>query len=103
MVSPYLTLVYYTTGMANLKILMFNYILFLPFKNRAHSPNPKPTELRKEAKEAGKNEHHPDPVVQLRSGELDCQSDGRVQHRMTKAHSLILASSRYVFMLPRYI
>jgi hypothetical protein len=73
---------------------MFNYILFLPFKNRAHSPNPNPIDLRKEAKEAGKDEHHLDTVVQLRSVQLDSQSDGRVQHRMTKAHSLVLANSK---------
>lgn len=73
---------------------MFNYILFLPFKNRAHSPNPKPTELRKEVKESGKNEHHLDAGVQLRSGQLDCQSDDKVQHRITKAHSMVLANSR---------
>lgn len=73
---------------------MFNYILFLPFKNRAHSPNPVPIELRKEAKEAEENEPHLDTVVQLRSGQLDSQSDGRVQHRMTKAHSMVLANSR---------
>jgi hypothetical protein len=72
---------------------MFNYILFNPFKNRAHSPNPKSIELRKEVKEAGKNEHHLD-TVQLRSGQLDSQSDGRVQHRITKAHSMVLENSR---------
>jgi hypothetical protein len=73
---------------------MFNYILFLPFKNRAHSPNPKPIELRKEAKEAEKNEHHLDTDVQLRSGQPDSQSDDRVQHRITKAHSMVLANSK---------
>jgi len=60
---------------------MFNYILFHPFKNRAHSPNPTSVELRKEVKEAGKNEYHLD-TVQLRSGQLDSQCDSRVQDRV---------------------
>jgi len=74
--------------------MIFTYILFLPFKNRAHSPNPEPIELRREVKEAGKNEHHLDTVVQLRSDQLHSQSDNRVQHRVTKAHSLVLTNSR---------
>jgi hypothetical protein len=56
--------------------------------------NPNPSELGKGAKEASKDEHCLDTNVQLRSGQEDCQPESRVQHRMTKAHSMVMTSSR---------
>jgi hypothetical protein len=64
------------------------------FKNPAHPLHPNQSEMGKEAKKGAKDDQYMDTDVQLRSGQQDCEPESRVQHRMIKAHSMVLADSR---------
>ncbi|PNF43625.1 hypothetical protein B7P43_G03103 [Cryptotermes secundus] len=61
--------------------------------NPTHPLHPNLSESGEEAKKEAKDDQYVGTDVQLRSGQQECQPESRVQHRMVKAHSMVLADA----------